>query len=223
MSESLDFIEKNVSNKHKATLIWLHGLGDSGHGHASFAQELKFPEEMGVKFIFPHAPEIPVTVNGGMKMPAWYDILEMGIGRKVDEDGLEESAQKISKLIQNEVASGIDSKNIILVGFSQGGAVALHTALKYPVELGGIMCLSTYLGSQSVLNTSTTPINKNIPIFWGHGSLDPVVTLSLAKESINILESHQYEVKYHEYEMEHSIHPQEVSDIEDWLLKRLAK
>lgn len=221
MSPQLDFIEKQVSNEHKTTFIWLHGLGDSGHGHASFATELSFPEEFGIKFIFPHAPEMPVTINGGMTMPAWYDILEMDLGRKIDEDGLESSAQKVSELIEREVALGIESKNIYLVGFSQGGAVALQTALKYPVPLGGIVCMSTYLGSKQVFNASTIDINKNTPIFWGHGTVDPVVHLSLAKESIQILEEHQYKIEFHEYHMEHSIHPQEVLDLQAWFTNQL--
>jgi phospholipase/carboxylesterase len=218
---SLNYLESKVSGSHKSTLIWLHGLGDSGHGHQSFAQELSFPEELGVKFIFPHAPSLPVSINGGQSMPAWYDILEMNLGRKIDEDGLENSAIKISELIQNEVDSGIESKNIILVGFSQGGAVALHTALKYPVRLGGIVCMSTYLGTNRVLSTSNTPVNKNIPIFWGHGRQDPVVPLSLALESIETLKKVDYDVDFHEYDMEHSIHPKEVIDVQEWITTQL--
>jgi phospholipase/carboxylesterase len=219
--EALDKIEKQVAADHKSTLIWMHGLGDSGHGHAPLAKELTFPEALGVKFIFPHAPSIPVTINGGMSMPAWYDILEMNLGRKIDEAGLEASSQKISKMIEREVESGIDSKKIILVGFSQGGAVALHTALKYPIPLGGIVCLSTYLGANSVLTSSTTPVNKSIPIFWGHGNLDPVVPLSLAENSIQTLRDHHYEVTFKSYEMEHSIHPQEINDLQSWLVEKL--
>jgi len=222
MTTDLTYIERLVSSYHKSTLIWLHGLGDSGQGHESFARELSFPDALGVKFIFPNAPSMPVSVNGGMVMPAWYDILAMDIGRKIDEEGIEASAQKISTLIKREVAQGIDSKKIILVGFSQGGAVALQTALKYPVPLGGIVCLSTYLGVKSVLSASTTPINQNIPIFWGHGTHDSVVRLPLAKQSIQALKDHHYEVTYREYEMEHSIHPDEVVDINQWLVSKLA-
>lgn len=219
--EALEKIEKLVAPEHKSTLIWMHGLGDSGHGHAPLANELTFPEELGVKYIFPHAPSIPVTINGGMSMPAWYDILEMNLGRKIDEAGLEASSQKISALIEHEVEIGIDSKKIMLVGFSQGGAVALHTSLKYPVPLGGIVCLSTYLGATSVLKKSTTPVNKDIPIFWGHGSMDPVVPLSLAESSIQTLRDHNYELTFKSYKMEHSIHPNELLDLQDWIIKNL--
>lgn len=219
--EALGKIEKLVAPEHRSTLIWMHGLGDSGHGHAPIANELSFPDELGIKYIFPHAPSIPVTINGGMSMPAWYDILEMNLGRKIDEAGLEVSSQKISALIEKEVENGIDSKNIILVGFSQGGAVALHTALKYPVPLGGIVCLSTYLGATSVLHSSTTPVNKDIPIFWGHGSVDSVVPLTLAESSIQTLRDHDYEVTFKSYEMEHSIHPRELEDIQDWIIEKL--
>ena len=222
LMESLDYIRKNTSAQHKTTIIWMHGLGDSGFGHESIAQQMNFPDDLGITYIFPHAPSIPVTINGGMVMPAWYDILENDISRKIDESGIEESSVKISQIIQGEIESGILPKNIMVAGFSQGGAVALHTALKYPVPLGGVIAMSTYLGAPSVLTASTSQINQFIPIFWGHGTLDPVVPLSLAQESISTLKKSGYTVSYKAYQMEHSIHPQEILDIQNWIPRHLV-
>ena len=221
LTEPLDYIRKDTSAQHSATIIWIHGLGDSGFGHESVAREMNFPDELGITFIFPHAPSIPVTINGGMVMPAWYDILENDISRRIDESGLEESSVKISQIIQGEIDSGILPKNIMVAGFSQGGALALHTALKYPVQLGGVIAMSTYLGAPSVLTASTSQINQSIPIFWGHGTLDPVVPLSLAQESISTLKKSGYTVNYKTYPMEHSIHPQEILDIQNWIPRNL--
>lgn len=222
MKTTLQYIQKNSPTTHTSTIIWLHGLGDSGFGHEPIAQEMSLPDSLGVSFIFPHAKEIPVTVNGGMTMPAWYDILEMDIGRKIDEHGLEESSQQISALIQQEISKGIAPENILIAGFSQGGAVALHTALKFPVKLGGIIAMSTYLGAPSVLQTSTSHINASIPIYWGHGTHDPVVPLALAKESMQTLNNNGYTVSYSEYPMEHSIHPSEIQDIKQWIIDVLT-
>lgn len=221
MTDQIDFIENKPKSQHRSTIIWLHGLGDSGHGHAPLASELKLPDELGVKFIFPHAPEQAVTVNGGSVMPAWYDILEMDIGRKIDEEGIDTSAKKITSLINLEIELGIDSKKIIIAGFSQGGAVALHTALQSPVTLGAIICMSTYLGAESIFSSENRALNQHTPIFWGHGSSDPVVPLSLAEQSIEVLEKNQYHVELKKYPMEHSIHPDEVSDIRNWIIKIL--
>ncbi len=217
MSDQIGFIEVKPEFEHRCTIIWLHGLGDSGHGHAPLASELKLAPELGVKFIFPHAPEQPVTVNGGAVMPAWYDILEMDIGRKIDEDGIEESAKKISDLIKAEIENGIESKNILIAGFSQGGAVALHTALQSSHSLAGIICMSTYLGADSIFQSQHRPINQNIPIFWGHGTYDAVVPLALAETSIETLNENNYKVELKTYPMEHSLHPDEVSDISEWI------
>lgn len=221
MAKALKFIEKKLSKQHKTTIIWMHGLGDSGYGHESIADEMSFPEGLGVKFILPHAEEIPVTVNGGATMPAWYDILEMNLGRKIDEQGIQDSSNKISDIIQNEIKSGIKPENIILAGFSQGGAVALHTGLNYPVKLGAIIAMSTYLGVPGVLTSSTAHVNMDTPIFWGHGTYDPVVPLSLGQESMESIQNHRFKIDYKEYEMEHSIHPQEIRDIQNWIIKAL--
>ena len=222
MTKPLDYIRKNTSDHHNTTIIWIHGLGDSGFGHESIAQEMNLPDELGITFVFPHAPSIPVTINDGMVMPAWYDILENDISRKIDEAGLEESSVKIAKIIQGEIESGILPKHIMVAGFSQGGALALHTALKYPVRLGGVIVMSAYLGATSVLTASTSHINQSIPIFWGHGTFDPVVPISLAKESIGTLKKSGYSVSYEAYEMQHSIHPQEILDIQNWIPRNLA-
>ncbi|MGL1903564.1 MAG: alpha/beta hydrolase [Fibrobacterales bacterium] len=222
MPTPLQCIEKKTSPTHTATIIWLHGLGDSGFGHEPIAEEMNVDPALGIKFIFPHAPQLPVTINGGMVMPAWYDILEANLGRKIDEAGIEESSQQISDIIQDEIESGISADRIILAGFSQGGAVALHTALKYPVKLGGIIAMSTYLGVSSVLNLSTSAINKNVPIYWGHGSQDPIVPLRLAKESIDAITKGGYSVTLTEFPMEHSIHPHEIEEVKQYIISQLT-
>ncbi|MGL1937254.1 MAG: alpha/beta hydrolase [Fibrobacterales bacterium] len=222
MPTPLDFIETKPTTPHTATVIWLHGLGDSGFGHEPIAEEMNLDPALGIKFIFPHAPQLPVTVNGGMVMPAWYDILEANLGRKIDEAGIEQSSQQISDIIQQEIENGISADRIILAGFSQGGAVALHTALKYPIKLGGIIAMSTYLGVASVLNLSTSAINSGVTIYWGHGSQDPVVPLQLAKESIKTIEKGGYSVTLNQFPMEHSIHPQEISEVKQYIIRQLT-
>lgn len=218
MAAHLDFLEKLLSREHKMTIIWMHGLGDSGHGHASIPETMSFPEEMGVKFILPHAPSIPVTVNGGAVMPAWFDILEIDIERKVDEDGIEASADAIRELIQTQLDAGVPAESIVLAGFSQGGVMALHVGLSYPEKLGGIICMSTFLGLEKVVESPSAVANANTPIFWGHGTHDPVIPLSLAESSVDFLIKKGYEVQFEKFTMDHSILPQELKSIQDWLI-----
>ncbi|QUJ70087.1 carboxylesterase (plasmid) [Photobacterium sp. GJ3] len=211
----LESVEVNPKVKPTATVIWLHGLGSNGHDFEAILPELNLPANAPVRFIFPHAPSMPVTVNGGMVMPAWYDILEMGIGRKLDKEQLLESSEKISGLIDRERARGIASDRIVLAGFSQGGAVAYQTALTYPHPLAGLLALSTYFPTAKGIKTAAA--NRQIPIEVMHGSYDPVVLPSLGKAAVEDLEDLGYAPQWRVYPMEHQVCMQQVKEIAAWL------
>lgn len=204
-----------------ASVIWLHGLGADGHDFEPIVPELKLPAHAAIRFIFPHAPAIPVTINRGYVMPAWYDILAMDIDRKVDVKQLEASAQAVAKLIDRELEKGIPSERIVLAGFSQGGAVAYQTALSYPKPLGGLLALSTYFATADTIQFNSA--NQKLPIAIFHGSQDPVVPESLGKKAQQRLQALGYTPEYFSYAMEHSVSAAEVKDlavfIQQWLLK----
>ena len=204
-----------------ASVIWLHGLGADGHDFEPIVPELKLPAQAAIRFIFPHAPAMPVTINGGYVMPAWYDILAMDIDRKVDVKQLEASAQAVAKLIDRELAKGIPSERIVLAGFSQGGAVAYQTALSYPKPLGGLLAMSTYFATADTIQLN--PANQKLPIAIFHGLQDPVVPESLGKKAQQRLQTLGYTPEYFTYAMEHSVNATEVKDlakfIQQWLVK----
>ena len=203
-----------------AAIIWLHGLGASGHDFEPIVPELKLPTHLGVRFVFPHAPSISVTINGGMVMPAWYDILSMEFGREVDEQQIFQSAASVTRLIDREQERGIDSRRIIVAGFSQGGAVALQAALTYAEPLAGLMGLSTYLPTHETMRPH--PANKDLPIHLFHGIYDPVVPEALGKHALAVLKSWGYQPRYETYPMEHAVCPDEIVDISRWLQQRLV-
>jgi len=204
-----------------ASIIWLHGLGADGNDFAPLVPQLPLPESFGIRFIFPHAPSIPVSINNGYVMPAWYDIKEMDIDRHVDEEQLLQSAAWVHALIDRELERGIDSRRIIVAGFSQGAAVSFEAALTYAKPLAGIMALSTYFATAESIEVS--PVQKDIPIMICHGTMDPVVPESLGKKSMAILQSLGFAPEYHSYPMEHSLCPQQVGDIADWITRVLAE
>jgi len=203
-----------------ASIIWLHGLGADGHDFAGIAPELRLPPDLPVRFVFPHAPSIPVTINNGYVMPAWYDILEMSIERRVDVEQLARSAQAVHALIEREVARGIDSRRIILAGFSQGGAVILHAALTCPRPLGGALSLSSYFPTADVLTPAQA--NADLPVMVCHGSFDPVVPDVLGRKAEAALKALGHPTQWHSYPMEHSVCLEEVRDISAWLQTILA-
>ncbi|MFT5699510.1 MAG: phospholipase/carboxylesterase [Desulforhopalus sp.] len=211
----LPAIETETQSNPNASVIWLHGLGADGNDFAPIVPELDLPEDLSVRFIFPHAPSIPVTVNGGFVMPAWYDILEMDIDRKVDTKGLIDSAHQIEKFVDQELSRGIDSKKIVIAGFSQGGAVAYHFALGYDKPLAGLLAMSTYFATSHTVNYSEA--NKSIPIEIQHGTFDPVVPEQLAQKAISDLSAKGYTPEYTSYPMEHSVCPEQITDISGWL------
>ena len=198
-----------------AAVIWLHGLGASGHDFEPIVPELQLPASMAVRFVFPHAPERPVTINGGYVMPAWYDILEMNFERKIDQAQIQASAADIKALIQREIDRGIPSQRIVLAGFSQGGAVAYETALSFQQPLAGLMALSTYFATAHTVQPH--PANKALPIFVFHGVYDPVVGEALGQQAVSHLQAMGYHPQYRSYGMEHAVCPQQIADISAWL------
>lgn len=203
------------------SIIWMHGLGADGNDFVPIINELKLLPDTAARFIFPHAPELPVTINNGYVMRAWYDILDPGMGNVEDEAGIRQSQAAISALIEQEVQRGILSRNIILAGFSQGGVMALQTGLRYKKEIGGIIALSCYLSLSQTLDVEISHANRNAPIFMVHGNRDAVIPITKAKKSREQLLQSGCAVEWHEYEMEHSVCGQEILDISEWLNQRI--
>jgi|TARA_B100001094_G_C18086917_1_gene748239 phospholipase/carboxylesterase len=220
--EILPTVEKEFPNGKdiRASVIWLHGLGADGNDFAPIVSQLDLSLDFGVRFVFPHAPAIPVTINNGVVMPAWYDIKQMDVDRHVDIEQLCKSAKWVHDLVDREITRGISSNKIIVAGFSQGGAVSFEAALTYPKPLAGIMALSTYFATAKTIQIN--PIHRSIPIMLCHGSLDPVVPESLGKQSLSLLEELGFEVGYFGYSMEHAVCPEEIKDIGNWISKALC-
>ena len=220
MSEALlPCLEIEPSTTATHSVIWLHGLGADGHDFEPIVPYLGIPEDLAVRFVFPHAPKIPVTLNGGFVMPAWYDIRDMDLRNRADEAGVRESEQRVHDLIAREHERGVPSENIVLAGFSQGGAVALHTGIRYPEKLAGVIALSTYLVCQDSIESERSEANQATPIFQGHGTADPMVPIQRGSDARARLEELGYTVEWHDYPMPHSACPEEITDIGTWLLE----
>ncbi|HEB54970.1 MAG TPA: carboxylesterase [Gammaproteobacteria bacterium] len=223
MSETLDCIHSGDPNADRA-VIWLHGLGASGHDFEPIVPELRLPQNPGIHFIFPHAPHLPVTINAGMVMPAWYDIYSLEADAREDELGIKHSEQLIRTLIETELQRGVKAEHIILAGFSQGGVMALYTGLRFTPMLGGILALSCYLPLAASLMAEADQARLascDLPIFQAHGLHDPVVPYSLGETSRNHLQQMGYHPEWHSYPMQHSLCEKEIRDIRDWLKQRL--
>ncbi|MCM0612032.1 carboxylesterase [Marinobacter sediminum] len=217
--QDLEYIELETAPGPTATVIWLHGLGASGHDFEPVVPELGLPEDAAVRFIFPHAPNMPVTINGGMTMPAWYDIKAMDIDRIVDTDQLMSSAGSVGKLVDREIERGVPAEKIIIAGFSQGGAVAYELGLSYPKRLAGVLALSTYFATAKTIQVSEA--NAEIPISIYHGSFDPVVPESLGVRSVETLKAMGFSPTYQTFPMEHSVCLEEVLDIGRFIRKHV--
>ncbi|MGY6567029.1 MAG: alpha/beta hydrolase [Halomonadaceae bacterium] len=213
-------IEPRSGRPADACVFILHGLGADGHDFEPLVPALTLKEGLDVRFILPHAPRLPVTINGGMVMPAWYDIYEMSLDRRVDTRQLVASAERIQALVQEQIDHGIDSRRIILAGFSQGGAVAYQAALSFPSPLGGLLAMSTYFATAETIELNEA--NRGLPIEIHHGSFDPVVPEALGKAAQQRLQSLEYPVNYRSYPMAHAVCPQQVGDIAAWLNARLG-
>ena len=213
----LECHETLVGNNPVYSVIWMHGLGADGYDFAPIVPELQLPASPGVRFVFPHAPVQPVTINNGMMMRAWYDIKLPNLVVREDETGIRQSEQAIRALIQRENQRGIATSRIVLAGFSQGCAMALHTSLRLEDKLAGVIGLSGYLPLADLLDAERRPANQQTPIFLAHGTLDPVVTINRAETSRDKLQSLGYDVRWHTYPMPHSVSAQEVFDIAAYL------
>lgn len=203
-----------------ASIIWLHGLGADGNDFAPIVPQLRLPDGLAVRFIFPHAPSIPVTINNGFVMPAWYDIKELDIDRHVDEEQLKQSAAWVHDLIDREIERGIPASRIIIAGFSQGGAVSFEAGLSYGSTLAGIMALSTYFATADIIEIN--PVQNTLPILICHGTHDPVVPEVLGRKSLATLQNLGFNPEYISYPMEHAVCPEQIRDIGDWIGRTLT-
>ena len=224
MEKILETIEIETGKNPSASVIWMHGLGADGNDFVPIVNELALDRTPAIRFVFPHAPMRPVTINNGYVMRAWYDVsfgdLE-GQSRLADERGVRESQAHITALIEREARRGVAAQDIVLAGFSQGGAIALQTGLRHPQKLAGVMALSAYLPLAESLLQEAAPANKTTPIFMAHGTYDPVVPLMMGAGSMTLLTGLGYAVEWRQYPMPHSVCPEEIQDIGAWLQKIL--
>ena len=213
----LETIEVETGSAPSAAVIWLHGLGADGNDFVPVVKELRLPSQLHIRFLFPHAPMMPVTINNGYVMRAWYDVTFDGLDRRPDARGIVASQAAIDALLAREKARGITSERIVLAGFSQGGAITLQAGLRYSETLAGLMVLSSYLPLPETLAAEAAPANAQTPIFMAHGTDDPVIDIELGQRSRARLAEQGYRVEWHEYPMPHSVCLEEIQDISRWL------
>lgn len=213
----LETVEVGAGDAARYSVIWMHGLGADGHDFEPIVPELRLPPSLPVRFVFPHAPVRPVTLNGGMAMRAWYDIVTLGGGAPQDTAGIRESSARIEQLISREGERGVPAERIVLAGFSQGGAIALHTGLRHAERLAGIVGLSTYLPAAEQLEEERHPANAATPVFLAHGAMDPVIDISLGRKTLERLTGLGYAVEWHDYPMVHQVCLEEIEAISAWL------
>jgi len=219
MNTRLDCIEINPPVKEVGTVIWLHGLGADGSDFVPIVPELNLPDELPLRFVFPHAPERPVTINNGYVMRAWYDIYSLTSNHRADEEGVMESIKFVETLIEHEIQRGIPAEKIVLAGFSQGAVVALATGLRYSKSLAGILALSGYLANAEKTLAEASAANFITPIFVAHGTEDTVVPYMLGLQLSDVLQRNKYKISWHSYPMGHSVCKEEIGDMAEWLQK----
>jgi phospholipase/carboxylesterase len=217
----LPAIEIETAPNPRHAVIWLHGLGADGHDFEPIVPELVDRSWPALRFVFPHAPVRPITINGGMAMRAWYDISGMEIAQRQDEVGIRDSFRLLGDLIEREVARGIAAKDILIAGFSQGGAIVLAGGLRYPQRLGGIIALSTYLPLAEKTDAEAERINHDVPVFMAHGMLDPTIPHALGEMSRDYLAQRGYPIDWHAYPMAHQVCAEEIADLRNWMNARL--
>jgi len=213
----LETLEIETGPNPRAAVVWMHGLGADAHDFEPVIPILDFGPQRPIRYVFPNAPVRPVTLNGGMAMRAWYDLLSMDRGAPEDEAGIRDSAAGIESLIANEIGRGIPSRQVVAAGFSQGGAMALFTALRYPEQLAGVLALSTYLPLAAAVSEEKSDVNARLPIFMAHGEIDAVVPINFARNSRKRLGKLGHDVEWHEYPMPHSVCPEELVHIKAFL------
>ena len=205
------------------TVIWLHGLGADGHDFEPIVPELNLDDHADIRFVFPHAPVRPVTINGGSPMRAWYDVMSLDRAGPQDEAGIRESAASLVKLIEREKERGVDANRIILAGFSQGGAIAMHTAMRYPHPLAGLMGLSTWMPLESTIDEEVVRRSesqpRDLPVLMVHGSFDPMLPIAAGHHARDIMQQAGFTVQWHEYPMAHAVCSEEISEIRNWLVR----
>jgi phospholipase/carboxylesterase len=217
MADLLESIQVETAPSPTVAVIWMHGLGADGHDFEPIVPELGLPARPAIRFVFPHAPMRPVTINQGHVMRAWYDIPALAGVRREDEAGVRQSAQQVEALIDRERQRGIAPGRLVLAGFSQGGAMALHVGLRYPERLAGILALSCYVPLAATLATEASPANRAVPIFWAHGVHDPMIPLAMAEQGRQQVAALGYSIEWHQYPMPHSVSAEEIADIARWL------
>jgi phospholipase/carboxylesterase len=213
-------VEVETGAAPSASVIWLHGLGADGHDFEPIVPELRLPEALPMRFVFPHAPVRPVTINGGMAMRAWYDIISLDRGGPVDAAGISESSATLEALIAREEQRGIGPERIVVAGFSQGGAIAINTVLRSKKQLAGLMALSTWLALPDALQGDA--LATSIPVFMAHGQFDPMIPMQYGRSSADALAEAGFDIEWHDYPMAHAVCPQEIGDIRSWLLGVLS-
>jgi phospholipase/carboxylesterase len=218
----LDALEIETAPNPDTAVVWMHGLGADGHDFEPIVPELGLPARPGIRFVFPHAPLRPVTINQGHVMRAWYDVRALAGVRREDEAGVRQSARQIEALVERERQRGIAPRRLVLAGFSQGGAMALHVALRYSERLAGILALSCYLPLAGTLATEAAPANRDVPIFWAHGVHDPMLPLAMAEQGREQVAALGYRIEWHQYPVPHSICADEIADVARWLGRVLA-
>ena len=223
MADLLEVIETETAREPRTAVIWMHGLGADGHDFEPIVGELDLPESPGIRFVFPHAPMRPVTINSGMVMRAWYDVAALGGTRREDEAGVRQSQRAIEALVERETQRGVAADRIVLAGFSQGGAMALQTGLRHPERLAGLLVLSSFLPLPDTLAAEASPANRDVSIFMAHGTHDPMIPLARARDSRDRLLALGYRVEWHEYPMPHSLCVDEVADLSAWLQRALGE
>jgi phospholipase/carboxylesterase len=218
----LETLELETGPRPTAAVIWLHGLGADGYDFEPIVPELDLPAAPAVRFVFPHAPMRPITINGGAVMRGWYDVMSLEGARREDDAGVRASQASVEELIAREMARGVPAARLVLAGFSQGGAIALQTGLRHPERLAGIMALSTYLPLAATLAAEASAANRDVPIFMAHGRDDSLIPIERATVSREALRAAGYKIEWHDYAMEHAVCREEIEDVAAWLRRVLA-
>jgi phospholipase/carboxylesterase len=222
MADLLESLEIETAPDPDAAVVWMHGLGADGHDFEPIVPELRLPATARVRFVFPHAPLRPVTINQGHVMRAWYDVRALAGVRREDEAGVRQSARQVEALLARERERGIAPRRIVIAGFSQGGAMALHVGVRYPDRLAGILALSCYLPLADALDAERSQANRDVPIFWAHGLHDPMIPLAMAEQGREQVAARAYQIEWHQYPIPHSVSAEEIADVARWLERVLA-